>query len=232
MVIFQRDGTKMRVCHKSLLPAYHSHCAFRVPCAIAQWELCVAGIGSSFVFGSKLNIHCPQNFVPLMNNYVYTMCIHTDICFFPVPFLCHKQCLLPLSFLFTLSLSLPSPHYYPTSPPLSPSPSLFPPPLSLSLSLSPSLSQQSRRRTSSPPVFRCDYNVYSTFQSHEPEFDYLKSLEIEEKINQIAWVKPSGSSLFLLTTNGRCGMCTRGSHTEKVAIFFISKRLQKWAAFG
>ncbi|CAI8052305.1 Protein phosphatase PP2A 55 kDa regulatory subunit, partial [Geodia barretti] len=62
--------------------------------------------------------------------------------------------------------------------------------------------RQSRRRTSSPPVFRCDYNVYSTFQSHEPEFDYLKSLEIEEKINQIAWVKPSGSSLFLLTTNG------------------------------
>ena len=55
----------------------------------------------------------------------------------------------------------------------------------------------------SPPVFRCDYNVYSTFQSHEPEFDYLKSLEIEEKINQICWVKQSGSSLFLLTTNGK-----------------------------
>lgn len=56
-----------------------------------------------------------------------------------------------------------------------------------------------------PPVFRCDYNVYSTFQSHEPEFDYLKSLEIEEKINQICWVKQSGSSLFLLTTNGKKG---------------------------
>lgn len=26
-----------------------------------------------------------------------------------------------------------------------------------------------------------EYNVYSTFQSHEAEFDYLKSLEIEEK---------------------------------------------------
>ena len=32
---------------------------------------------------------------------------------------------------------------------------------------------------------RGEYNVYSTFQSHEPEFDYLKSLEIEEKINKI-----------------------------------------------
>ena len=30
-----------------------------------------------------------------------------------------------------------------------------------------------------------EYNVYSTFQSHEPEFDYLKSLEIEEKINKL-----------------------------------------------
>ena len=52
-------------------------------------------------------------------------------------------------------------------------------------------------------MFRCDYNVYSTFQSHEPEFDYLKSLEIEEKINKIRWIKKTGMSLFLLTTNGR-----------------------------
>ena len=29
-----------------------------------------------------------------------------------------------------------------------------------------------------------EYNVYSTFQSHEAEFDYLKSLEIEEKVSQ------------------------------------------------
>jgi serine/threonine-protein phosphatase 2A regulatory subunit B len=28
---------------------------------------------------------------------------------------------------------------------------------------------------------RNEYNVYITFHSHEPEFDYLKSLEIEEK---------------------------------------------------
>ncbi|KAJ3606000.1 hypothetical protein NHX12_028043 [Muraenolepis orangiensis] len=35
------------------------------------------------------------------------------------------------------------------------------------------------------PELRSEYSVYSTFQSHEPEFDYLKSLEIEEKINKI-----------------------------------------------
>lgn len=64
-------------------------------------------------------------------------------------------------------------------------------------------STKGKASVSSPPMFRCDYNVYSTFQSHEPEFDYLKSLEIEEKINQISWVKHSGSSLFLLTTNDK-----------------------------
>ena len=29
------------------------------------------------------------------------------------------------------------------------------------------------------------YRFLTEFQSHEPEFDYLKSLEIEEKINYI-----------------------------------------------
>lgn len=50
---------------------------------------------------------------------------------------------------------------------------------------------------------RGEYNVYSTFQSHEPEFDYLKSLEIEEKINKIKWLKRTNPAHFLLSTNGR-----------------------------
>lgn len=29
-----------------------------------------------------------------------------------------------------------------------------------------------------------EFRYMTEFQSHEPEFDYLKSLEIEEKINQ------------------------------------------------
>ena len=49
---------------------------------------------------------------------------------------------------------------------------------------------------------RGEYNVYSTFQSHEPEFDYLKSLEIEEKINKIRWLKRTNPANFLLSTNG------------------------------
>lgn len=35
-----------------------------------------------------------------------------------------------------------------------------------------------------PPAAPFEYRYTTEFQSHEPEFDYLKSLEIEEKINQ------------------------------------------------
>lgn len=48
-----------------------------------------------------------------------------------------------------------------------------------------------------------EYNVYSTFQSHEPEFDYLKSLEIEEKINKIRWLRRKNQAHFLLSTNDK-----------------------------
>jgi serine/threonine-protein phosphatase 2A regulatory subunit B len=41
------------------------------------------------------------------------------------------------------------------------------------------------------------------FRSHEPEFDCLKSLEIEEKINKIKWCKRQNHALFLLSTNGK-----------------------------
>lgn len=47
-----------------------------------------------------------------------------------------------------------------------------------------------------------EYRFYCEFQSHEPEFDYLKSLEIEEKINCIRWCKNRAGPLFLLSTNG------------------------------
>ena len=47
-----------------------------------------------------------------------------------------------------------------------------------------------------------EYRPYTEFQSHEPEFDYLKSLEIEEKINEIRWCKPINAGQFLLATNG------------------------------
>ncbi|KYQ88741.1 protein phosphatase 2A regulatory subunit [Tieghemostelium lacteum] len=48
-----------------------------------------------------------------------------------------------------------------------------------------------------------EYKFYSEFQSHEPEFDYLKSLEIEEKINKIKWCPRQNNAHFLLTTNDK-----------------------------
>ena len=50
-----------------------------------------------------------------------------------------------------------------------------------------------------------EYRYLTEFQSHDPEFDYLKSLEIEEKINKIRWVKKWGDtrSHTLLTTNDK-----------------------------
>ncbi|VDD80314.1 unnamed protein product [Mesocestoides corti] len=47
------------------------------------------------------------------------------------------------------------------------------------------------------------YNIFCAFTSHEPEFDYLKSLEIEEKINAICWLPPVNNSLHLLSTNDK-----------------------------
>ncbi|ORX87268.1 protein phosphatase 2A regulatory subunit PR55 [Basidiobolus meristosporus CBS 931.73] len=49
----------------------------------------------------------------------------------------------------------------------------------------------------------CEYKFHTEFQSHEPEFDYLKSLEIEERINKIRWCKRQNSAHFLLSTNDK-----------------------------
>ncbi|WOG99168.1 hypothetical protein DCAR_0518516 [Daucus carota subsp. sativus] len=48
-----------------------------------------------------------------------------------------------------------------------------------------------------------EFRYKTEFQSHEPEFDYLKSLEIEEKINKIRWCQAANGSLFLLSTNDK-----------------------------
>jgi len=50
-----------------------------------------------------------------------------------------------------------------------------------------------------------EYRYLTEFQSHDPEFDYLKSLEIEEKINKIRWIRKWGANgaHTLLTTNDK-----------------------------
>jgi serine/threonine-protein phosphatase 2A regulatory subunit B len=63
--------------------------------------------------------------------------------------------------------------------------------------------QHQLHNMNSTNFIRNEYSVYSTFQSHEAEFDYLKSLEIEEKINKIKWLKRKNVSHFLLSTNDK-----------------------------
>ena len=48
-----------------------------------------------------------------------------------------------------------------------------------------------------------EYRYLTEFQSHDPEFDYLKSLEIEEKINKVTWVDHNSAAKFILSTNDK-----------------------------
>lgn len=48
-----------------------------------------------------------------------------------------------------------------------------------------------------------EYRFYTEFQSHDREFDYLKSLEIEERINQIRWCAPTNNAHYLLSANDK-----------------------------
>ncbi len=49
----------------------------------------------------------------------------------------------------------------------------------------------------------CEFRYMTEFQSHEPEFDYLKSFEIEEKINKVRWVNHPSASRLILSTNDK-----------------------------
>jgi hypothetical protein len=48
-----------------------------------------------------------------------------------------------------------------------------------------------------------EYNYLTEFQAHTPDFDYLKSIEISEKINAISWLQGTGSCQMLLSANDK-----------------------------
>ncbi|KRX11177.1 WD40-repeat-containing domain [Pseudocohnilembus persalinus] len=50
---------------------------------------------------------------------------------------------------------------------------------------------------------RVEYQYLTELQSHTREFDYLKSTDIEEKINQICWLNTQGKNMYCLTTNDK-----------------------------
>ncbi|PKI37913.1 serine/threonine protein phosphatase 2A 55 kDa regulatory subunit B beta isoform-like [Punica granatum] len=65
-------------------------------------------------------------------------------------------------------------------------------------------SSESQLEQSDPPFsWHPEYQYMTEFQSHEPEFDYLKSLEIEEKVNNVRWCAASNGALFILSTNDK-----------------------------
>ncbi|KAI7727617.1 hypothetical protein M8C21_021188 [Ambrosia artemisiifolia] len=59
------------------------------------------------------------------------------------------------------------------------------------------------KETGKDVVERPEYRYKTEFQSHEPEFDYLKSVDIEEKINKMKWCTTLNGSLFMLSTNDK-----------------------------
>ncbi|XP_015866529.1 serine/threonine protein phosphatase 2A 55 kDa regulatory subunit B beta isoform [Ziziphus jujuba] len=64
-------------------------------------------------------------------------------------------------------------------------------------------SRRDLERMDYPITRHPEFRYKTEFQSHEPEFDYLKSLEIEEKINKIRWCQTANGALFLLSTNDK-----------------------------
>jgi len=65
-----------------------------------------------------------------------------------------------------------------------------------------------------------EYQYLTELQSHIKEFDYLKSSEIEERINQIQWLRPQGNNLYILTTNDKTIKAWKISEkTLKKAVF-------------
>jgi len=61
-------------------------------------------------------------------------------------------------------------------------------------------SDRKKHKRSNP---KAEFKFFAEFQSHELEFDYLKSMEIEEKINRIRFLPRANDSLMLLTTNDK-----------------------------
>mmetsp|Transcript_12967 Transcript_12967/g.38110 ORF Transcript_12967/g.38110 Transcript_12967/m.38110 type:complete len:492 (+) Transcript_12967:111-1586(+) len=78
-----------------------------------------------------------------------------------------------------------------------------------------------------------EYRFYCEFQSHEPEFDYLKSLEIEERINRIRWCRGFAGSRCLLSTNDKTVKLWKiYEKTVKLVTSVNAERVREGAAAG
>ena len=48
-----------------------------------------------------------------------------------------------------------------------------------------------------------EFHYLTEFQAHQPDFDYLKSIEIPERINSISWLQNCGSTHMLFSANDK-----------------------------
>ena len=63
--------------------------------------------------------------------------------------------------------------------------------------------EEAERRGHRRSTPKAEFKFFAEFQSHESEFDYLKSMDIEEKINRIRFLPRGNDSLMMLTTNDK-----------------------------
>eukprot|EP01062_Namystynia_karyoxenos_P063337 TRINITY_DN56157_c0_g1_i1.p1 TRINITY_DN56157_c0_g1~~TRINITY_DN56157_c0_g1_i1.p1 ORF type:complete len:499 (+),score=131.40 TRINITY_DN56157_c0_g1_i1:98-1594(+) len=64
------------------------------------------------------------------------------------------------------------------------------------------------------------------FQSHEVDFDYLKSVEIEEKINKIRWLPRRSDAYLFLTTNDKTVKLWKVGPTTETAFRAAAARVR------
>lgn len=57
-----------------------------------------------------------------------------------------------------------------------------------------------------------EFNYITEIQSHYRDFDYLKSIDVEEKINCLEWLPPQNNNLFVLTSNDKTIKLWKISH--------------------
>lgn len=57
-----------------------------------------------------------------------------------------------------------------------------------------------------------EFNYITEIQSHYRDFDYLKSVDVEEKINALEWLPPQNNNLFILTSNDKTIKLWKISH--------------------
>lgn len=71
------------------------------------------------------------------------------------------------------------------------------------------------------------YKELANFKSHDRDFDYLRSLEIEESINKIAWCPSPTNSHFLLSTNDKTIKLWKIGSSSALPTTFVRPKLDR-----